>query len=298
MDAPSSSSALSSGDTHGLPRDLRIRRIVHSRACRLARRRRTAWPQARCQEPSLTSRRCRRDVSNSHVSAGRRRGAGGEMRIRLQARRPVGILLAAQEQRELRVRLQSEHAVDDLCPGLLEPLGPVDVGFLVEPGEELDDNCHLLALVRCIDQGFHQHRGGAGAVDRLLDRDDAGIVGGAGSSITGRTAGTDGAAGRRDGESSRNVAESAAGQEGSAGTASASLFHCVDERAHPREIHGPVTAYRSASTSSSCQQGCAVRRQVAATSSRTIARLALQELPSRACQILDFFLVEPQSASR
>ena len=50
--------------------------------------------------------------------------AGAEMRVRLQAERPARVLLAAQQQRELGVRLQSEHAVDDLRARLLAAARP------------------------------------------------------------------------------------------------------------------------------------------------------------------------------
>ena len=76
------------------------------------------------------------------------------------------------------MRLQPEHAVDDLRPDLLQLLRPVDVGFLVEAGEQLDDDGDFLAAARRLDQRLHQHRVHAGAIDRLLDRDDVGIVGG------------------------------------------------------------------------------------------------------------------------
>ena len=96
--------------------------------------------------------------------------AGAEVRIRT-SRTALRVALAADEQRELRVRLQAEHAVDDLRAGALEPLGPVDVRLLVEARHQLDDDGDFLAAARRLDQRFHQHRVDAGAVDRLLDRD-------------------------------------------------------------------------------------------------------------------------------
>ena len=76
------------------------------------------------------------------------------------------------------MRLQAEHAVDDLRAGVLQPLRPVDVRLLVEARHQLDDDRHFLAAPRRLDQRLHQHRVDAGAIDGLLDRDDVGIVGG------------------------------------------------------------------------------------------------------------------------
>ena len=74
------------------------------------------------------------------------------------------------------MRLQSEHAIDDLRARLLEPLCPVDVGFLVEARHQLDDHGHFLAVLCRLDKRLHQHRVHAGAIDRLLDRDHIGVV--------------------------------------------------------------------------------------------------------------------------
>ena len=99
---------------------------------------------------------------------------------------PSRVALAPDQERELRVGLQAEHAVDDLRPGLLEPLGPVDVRFLVEARHQLDHDRHFLAAARRLDQRFHQHRVDAGAIDGLLDGDDVGIVGGAADELDDR----------------------------------------------------------------------------------------------------------------
>jgi hypothetical protein len=80
-------------------------------------------------------------------------------------------LLAPRHEQELGVRLQADHAVDDLRPDCLEPLGPIDVGLLVEARLQLDHRHHFLAAVGRVDQQVHQRRDAAGAVDRLLDRE-------------------------------------------------------------------------------------------------------------------------------
>ena len=96
--------------------------------------------------------------------------AGAEVRVGPQPHASARVALPADQQRELGVRLQAEHAVDDLGAGLLEPLGPVDVRLLVEARHQLDDDGHFLAAARRLDQRLHQHRVDAGAIDGLLDR--------------------------------------------------------------------------------------------------------------------------------
>ena len=96
------------------------------------------------------------------------------------------VALAPQQQCELRVRLQSEHAVDNLRARVLELLGPVDVRFFVEARHQLDDHRHFLAARGGLHQRLHQRRIDTGPVDRLLDRDHVGIVGGAADELDDR----------------------------------------------------------------------------------------------------------------
>ena len=93
------------------------------------------------------------------------------MRVALQA-----VLLAPRHEQQLGVRLQADDAVHDLRADRLEPLGPVDVGLLLEARLQLDDRHHFLAAPRRLDQQVHQRRDAAGAVDRLLDRQHVGVV--------------------------------------------------------------------------------------------------------------------------
>ena len=79
--------------------------------------------------------------------------AGREVRVALQA-----ALLAPRHEQQLGVRLQADDAVDDLRADRLEPLGPVDVGLLVEARLQLDDRHHFLAAPRRLDQQVHQRR--------------------------------------------------------------------------------------------------------------------------------------------
>ena len=72
-----------------------------------------------------------------------------------------------------------EEAVDDVRARLLEHARPVDVRLLVEARLELDDRRHLLAALGRADERLDDGRVAAGAVERLLDREHVGIVGGA-----------------------------------------------------------------------------------------------------------------------
>ena len=74
--------------------------------------------------------------------------AGADVGVAAQA--AVGLL--ADDQRELAVRLEADHAVDDVAAGLLERAGPLDVGLLVEARVDLDDDEHLLAGLGGVDQ--------------------------------------------------------------------------------------------------------------------------------------------------
>ena len=135
-----------------------------------------------CRNTSLTSAQIVRvGGQQAEVGVQARRArvvvAGAQVRVGHEPRAAARVALAADQQRELRVRLQPEHAVDDLRAGALQPLGPVDVRLLVEARHQLDDDRDFLAAPRRLDQRFHQHRVDAGAVDGLLDRDDVGIVG-------------------------------------------------------------------------------------------------------------------------
>ncbi len=57
------------------------------------------------------------------------------------------VLLAAQHQRRLGVRLEPDDAVDHVHAHLFERAGPADVRLLVEARLELDDGGHLLAVL-------------------------------------------------------------------------------------------------------------------------------------------------------
>ena len=99
--------------------------------------------------------------------------AGAQVDVAAQA-----VFLAAHQHQHLGVGLVAEHAVHDVGADFFELGRPADVGLLVEAGHQLQHHGHLGALLRRADQVLHQHRIGAGAIDRHLDGDDAGVVGG------------------------------------------------------------------------------------------------------------------------
>ena len=75
------------------------------------------------------------------------------------------------------MRLQADQTVDDLDAGLLEPPRPCDVFELVETRLHLHDGRYLFAFVGRIGKGLDDRRSGIGAIKRLFDRFDIGIVG-------------------------------------------------------------------------------------------------------------------------
>ena len=73
------------------------------------------------------------------------------------------------------MRLQRRDPVDDVDARLLELLRPADVRALVEARLQLHQADRLLAALGRLDQVRDQRRVGAGAVDRLLDREHVGV---------------------------------------------------------------------------------------------------------------------------
>ncbi len=88
------------------------------------------------------------------------------------------IALIADHERELRVRLEPDHAVHHVDPGLLEHTRPRDVRFLVEARGELHESHHLFPALRGPDERSHDRRVLArGPVQRLLDRQHLWVAG-------------------------------------------------------------------------------------------------------------------------
>ena len=71
---------------------------------------------------------------------------------------------------DLRVYLQPLDAEDDVDARVLHLFRPVDVRRLVEAGQQLDDDRHLLAVAGGADQGLHHFRLLGQAIERRLDR--------------------------------------------------------------------------------------------------------------------------------
>ena len=80
------------------------------------------------------------------------------------------VVVAPNDENDLAVRLEPDHAIGDVNARLLELARPVDVGLLVEPGLELDDDRHLLAVERCVDEVLDDARLRRCAIERHLDR--------------------------------------------------------------------------------------------------------------------------------
>jgi hypothetical protein len=99
--------------------------------------------------------------------------AGAEVGVAPQA---VGLL--PDDHAALAVGLVADEAEDDVHAGLLELAGPLDVVGLVEAGLELDSAVTCLPLLRGLDERADDGRVAAGAVERLLDGQHAGIAGG------------------------------------------------------------------------------------------------------------------------
>ena len=89
----------------------------------------------------------------------------------------VAALLAADDHRHLGVGLPLDEAVDDLDSGALERARPHQILLLVEARLQFDDGGDRLAGLGGGDQGVDHRRLLAGAVERLLDRDDVRVLG-------------------------------------------------------------------------------------------------------------------------
>ena len=88
--------------------------------------------------------------------------------------------LAADDEGRLRVRLEPDQPVHDVRAGALELARPDDVRLLVEAGLDLDQDDDLLAALGGADERLDDGRVARRPVERLLDREDVGVVGGLG----------------------------------------------------------------------------------------------------------------------
>ena len=101
--------------------------------------------------------------------------AGAEVHVA-----PDAVLRAPHHQADLGVGLVAADAVDDVGPRLLQAARPADVRLLVEAGHQLHEDRDLLALLGGAHQRLHHRRVAARAVERLLDGQHVGVVGGPG----------------------------------------------------------------------------------------------------------------------
>ena len=74
--------------------------------------------------------------------------------------------------------LQPDQPVHDVRAGALQLAGPDDVRLLVEASLDLDEDDNLLAALGGPDERLDDRRVARRPVERLLDREDVGIVGG------------------------------------------------------------------------------------------------------------------------
>ena len=107
------------------------------------------------------------------VDARRRRMiiAGAEVHVGADARP-----FAPHHHRQFGVRLPLDEAVNHLDTGALQLRRPHQVLLLVEARLQLDDRGHRLAGLGRVDQRTDDRRVLAGAVQRLLDSDDVGVL--------------------------------------------------------------------------------------------------------------------------
>ncbi len=72
--------------------------------------------------------------------------------------------------------LELDEAEHYLGAGALEVAGPLDIGLLVESGLELDQRHDGFAGLGGLDESGHDRAVVRGAVERLLDGDDIGVL--------------------------------------------------------------------------------------------------------------------------
>ena len=104
--------------------------------------------------------------------------AGAEMHIMPE---PIGI--APDDEERFAMRLQTDHAVNDMRARFLQPARPLNVGRFVEARAQFDQRGHLFAGVGRVDQRLDDRRIAAGAVKRDLDCENLRILRGSSRSI-------------------------------------------------------------------------------------------------------------------
>ena len=85
--------------------------------------------------------------------------------------------LAADDQADLGVGLEVLHPVNDLGSGALEFVRAVEIARLVEAGFELDEDGHVLAVFRSLDEGVDDAGFPGSPIEHLLDGDHLRVLG-------------------------------------------------------------------------------------------------------------------------
>ncbi len=91
---------------------------------------------------------------------------------------PEAVVIAADDEDQLAVGLQAQHAVGDVDADFFQARRPLDVGGLVEARLQFDDDGDLFALPRRLDQQVDDLRVRGGPVEGHLDGQDLRVVGG------------------------------------------------------------------------------------------------------------------------
>jgi len=103
--------------------------------------------------------------------------AGAEVDIAPNLHPPLGVMLAADDQQRLGVRLEARHPVDHVHPRPLKFARPTDVVLLIETGLQLDQRRDQLPVPSRARQGRHHRGSRPRAVEGLFDGEDVGVVG-------------------------------------------------------------------------------------------------------------------------
>ena len=150
-----------------------LRRRHEARVARLAREARQGVEEVR---RVLAELRAARHEAEIRVDARRRFVvvAGAEVHVA-----PDLVLLAADDERDLAVRLEADDAVDHVDARLLERLRPLDVLLFVEARLQLHEDRDLLAVLGRADERGEDGRVRVRAVQGHLDRDGLRVDGGA-----------------------------------------------------------------------------------------------------------------------
>ena len=88
------------------------------------------------------------------------------------------LAFAAHDEHDLGVRLEADEPVHHVHALALEGLGPADVALFVEARLELEEDGHLLAVGGGLHQRVDDRRVATHAVERRLDGQHVGVVGG------------------------------------------------------------------------------------------------------------------------